>query len=344
MSITYEINKVKKRFDVYGDYEKYGKRMKEIRGCRKHALDGTTWIVPLTSEDELKKVISELNSDVQPSTGDEVVESKSKTNLSKPKTVKNKTKEVEATKSPQQTDETLESKKPKNTSHEESDRSEEENVELQSIDSGSEDSDDSEESDDSEDDRKPHVQPPKQMVKHNKFTPPVKKSVNTVSKMENPSTLKKFSSSSKEENHHHHVENSPGSRHKLKQYNPKMNSPSSRKQLKEPLQELVRHKTVESHRNERDERGRDRERDRDDRDRERKPVVTKAVHNSPDYKIKYSTERVNYYKNLGKKHLAAIEDSSTDSDSDSDSDYPSPSPPPKRRDRERVRDEKPRKV
>lgn len=46
----------------------------------------------------------------------------------------------------------------------------------------------------------------------------------------------------------------------------------------------------------------------------------------PVYRNRYSTDKLNYYKSLGHRHLEAIEENST-SYSDSSDDFPSPSPP-----------------
>jgi hypothetical protein len=52
---------------------------------------------------------------------------------------------------------------------------------------------------------------------------------------------------------------------------------------------------------------------------------------SPDYSTRYSSDKISYYKSLGKKHVSDVDDSSTDNDSDSSSDdFPSPEPQKKR--------------
>ena len=51
---------------------------------------------------------------------------------------------------------------------------------------------------------------------------------------------------------------------------------------------------------------------------------------SPEYTTKYSEDKINYYKSIGKKHIEPIEDDSTDEESSESSDDDYPKPPPKR--------------
>ena len=51
---------------------------------------------------------------------------------------------------------------------------------------------------------------------------------------------------------------------------------------------------------------------------------------SPEYSTHYSSDKISYYKSLGKKHISDVDDSSTDYSSSESDDFPSPEPIKKR--------------
>lgn len=312
-NITYTINHAKKRFDVFGDYDLYYKEMKKVNGCRKNMAGGASWNVPLTSENELKNVLAKLNSEQNhpiqednSSLPSQKEEEKSEQKVISPtKTKKNVV--LKDVKKPilKITEPFIEKKIEQVENRESSSESESEKDDEQDLPSD----------EDSQSEKSPTPPPPPKKESHRKKLTPYKEKapfspsrkhknlVPTAPVHKDEKHEKKFfsdkfvpESKPKKESFDKKVKkpetynNSPTSRKQLKHYSPKRvsNSPVSRKNLNKDSK----------------------------------------VSKSPEYKIKYNSDRINYYKNLGKKHTVDVEDSSTDSDSySSEEDYPSPTPP-----------------
>jgi hypothetical protein len=319
MNITYTINHAKKRFDVFGNYDLYYKDMKKVSGCRKNTAGGASWNVPLTSENELKNVLANLNSvpieqirPVQEELSSQKEEQKTEQQVISPTKTKKNTTQKDTKKPTLKFVEPFVEKKVEHPESSSEDENEDENVEDE--DENVEDEEDSHSDEDSDSKKSPPPPPPKKESHRKKLTPykekvpfsPSRKHKNLVPSVpahKDEKSEKKFFSEKfvaetkpKKESFEKKVKkpetynNSPTSRKQLKHYSPKRvsNSPVSRKNLNKD---------------------------------------SKAFR-SPEYKIKYSSDRLNYYKNLGKKHTFEVEDSSTDSESESsEEDYPSPTPP-----------------
>jgi hypothetical protein len=69
--------------------------------------------------------------------------------------------------------------------------------------------------------------------------------------------------------------------------------------------------------------------EKDNKDKKKEIKEKERTSLSPEYKTKYNSRKIKYYKTLGKMHVEDVDDSSTDYSESSD-DFPTP---PRRKDR-----------
>jgi hypothetical protein len=311
MDITYTVFPDKNKIIIDGDFDKYAKAMKVIGAIKNRGED--SWNIPLNLEDNLVTLITKLGGNPQKQ---KTVQTSKKQSVQPPPVVKNsepvqptpvpvkKSQTVQPTPEPIKKSEPLSKKTEsiKNILHEESEIDEEsENYnDEESDDADDEESEDSDESDE--------------------------ESEQSDEESEQPSESEQESEDESEDSP------SPVQKYNSKQTNHSKDSRNLREQPKQPTKPVK--KSFEFSKKPKDERNKTVEEKKNKEHNShkianspssRKKLFDKNNKSSPSYKNKYSSEKIKYYKSLGKKHIQDIEDSSTEY-SDSSDDFPSPSP------------------